>query len=145
MWILTIAKHFFTLQWLRGIAKESEHVPATIATVFFALMLLVSLSITGVIRYNKAEAAQDEKIEVLEQVLASNQEALAKNTVALYCSSRDRQISAKLREVQRVKLLIEKTDQDYEIRALEEELQELERDLGKLEKGYDENCLNGGI
>ena len=82
--------------------------------------------------------ASEASVENLEQLLM-------KNTVALQCSSLDRRISKKTREMGNVQRLLDAETAADELRNLREQLAELNRDLEKMDKRYDDTCLQDGL
>lgn len=127
--LFSVLKHFSPL-WFRAIAKEAEKAPATIAGLFF---VWVTIAVGGLVVYAELAKADSERNQLTEIV--------AKNTAALDCSRRDRQIAAQYRQLQNLQLLIDRSEDNVEVVRLTEQMDELRRQTSILETAYSRRCL----
>lgn len=134
---IEVLKHFVSpIKWLKAMVKESEQIPGTVSSLAFAWVTILVFSLYGVATYRDDAQAAEMRLSSLEEVVS-------KNTKALQCTSQERRIQAKVREVDTATRLMLRTEDQNEVREIKEQISDLERELKNLEKRYDSACLSG--
>lgn len=130
--LFSITKHLWPANWFAAIAKEAEQIPAVVA----AGLVLWATVIVGISLgyYEMAEA--EERDYKMANLIAANQKELS-------CARRDRSIAAKNREIANLRLLIERTEDESEVRRMAGELDSLVKAQEVRERLYMTDCING--
>ena len=121
---------YFSPRWFSKILEEAVHVPAVVAGLLF---VWATIAISGAFTYVEIAKANEQ--------MADMQSIVARNTVALDCSRRDRQIGRKQRDINNLELLIERAEDDTERRQLEAELTTRQTEIARMERAYASRCL----
>jgi len=130
-----IIRHLLPHNWMRSIVDEAKIAPAAVASI---LMLWAALAGVSAAAVYYADAFADESRTSIYKVM----QQLERNTKALECSSQDRLISAKIREMTNAQRLRDRAADEAEARDLADHIENLERELRNLERGYEARCLS---